>query len=74
MSKKKLIPELRFPEFVNGEWSKERLTDISEVIVGISKFFIIYNFFLGLPLLQGNAKILKQIICTRIYTSEITKR
>lgn len=76
MSKKnKLIPELRFPEFKNeGEWAVEKLSIITEVIMGSSPSSSSYNENrIGLPLLQGNADIKDRFSAPRIYTTEVTK-
>ena len=75
MSKEKLIPELRFPEFKNeGEWEEEKLSIISEVIMGSSPSSSSYNENgIGLPLLQGNADIKNRLSAPRIYTTEVTK-
>jgi type I restriction enzyme S subunit len=75
MNKDKLIPELRFPEFDNeGEWRPEKLSIISEVIMGASPSSSSYNENrIGLPLLQGNADIKNRLSAPRIYTTEITK-
>ncbi|SDE85755.1 type I restriction enzyme, S subunit [Mucilaginibacter pineti] len=76
MSKnKKIIPELRFPEFANeAEWEKKTLNSVSEVIMGSSPSSTSYNENkFGLPLLQGNADIKNRVSAPRIYTSEITK-
>ncbi len=72
---KKLIPDLRFPEFEkDGEWEKEKLAKISNVIMGASPSSSSYNENkIGLPLLQGNADIKNRLSAPRIYTSEITK-
>lgn len=76
MSKnKKLIPELRFPEFRNeDEWEKEKLANVSNVIMGSSPSSTSYNENnIGLPLLQGNTDIKNRLSSPRIYTTEITK-
>lgn len=76
MSKeKKIIPELRFPEFTNDvEWSEKELCTISKVIMGSSPKSSFYNDNRkGLPLLQGNADIKDRTSAPRIYTSAITK-
>ncbi len=75
MNNQKLIPELRFPEFKNeGEWLGEKLSIISEVIMGSSPSSVSYNENgIGLPLLQGNADIKNRFSAPRIYTTEITK-
>ena len=75
MSNKKLIPELRFPEFKNAEeWEEEKLSIISEVIMGSSPSSASYNENgIGLPLLQGNADIKNRLSVPRIYTTEVTK-
>ena len=71
----KLIPELRFPEFGNDkEWRKEKLANISDVMMGSSPSSLSYNENkVGLPLLQGNADIKNRFSSPRIYTSVITK-
>ena len=73
--KKKLIPELRFPEFKSeGEWESPNLSKISDVIMGSSPSSTSYNENkIGLPLLQGNADIKNRLSAPRIYTTEITK-
>lgn len=73
--KKKLIPELRFPEFEkDGEWGKKTLKSVSGVIMGSSPSSSSYNENkIGLPLLQGNADIKNRLSAPRIYTSEVTK-
>lgn len=75
MSKEKLIPELRFPDFKNeGKWEEKALRSVSNVIMGSSPKSSAYNENkIGLPLLQGNADIKNRLSCPRIYTSEITK-
>lgn len=75
MSKDKLIPELRFPEFKNeGEWDKPTLSSVCNVIMGSSPSSSSYNENkIGLPLLQGNADIKNRLSAPRIYTTEITK-
>jgi type I restriction enzyme S subunit len=76
MSKEnKLIPELRFPEFENEvEWEEEKLSIISEAIMGSSPSSSSYNENgIGLPLLQGNADIKNRLSAPRIYTTEVTK-
>lgn len=76
MSKEyKIMPKLRFPEFLNdGEWVENELCEISEVIMGSSPKSEYYNENkIGLPLIQGNADIKKRMSLPRIYTSEITK-
>jgi len=72
---KKMIPELRFPEFLNeGEWKKKELKSVSDVIMGSSPSSSSYNENkIGLPLLQGNADIKNRLSAPRIYTSEVTK-
>ena len=75
MSKVKIIPDLRFPEFENeGEWDKPKLSSVSDVIMGSSPSSLSYNENkIGLPLLQGNADIKNRLSTPRIYTTEITK-
>ncbi|MFN6064002.1 MAG: restriction endonuclease subunit S, partial [Bacteroidota bacterium] len=75
MSKVKIIPELRFPEFEkDGEWRPEKLSIIAEVIMGSSPSSSFYNENrIGLPLLQGNADIKNRLSAPRIYTTEVTK-
>ena len=74
-NKKKLIPELRFPEFKNEEeWENPNLSNISNIIMGSSPSSISYNEDkAGLPLLQGNTDIKNRLSAPRIYTTEITK-
>lgn len=71
----KLIPDLRFPEFLNeGEWRRRELKSVSEVIMGSSPSSSSYNENkIGLPLLQGNADIKNRFSAPRIYTTEVTK-
>lgn len=71
----KLVPRLRFPDFMNkGEWEEKALKNISEVIMGSSPSSSSYNENKnGLPLLQGNADIKNRKSAPRIYTSEVTK-
>lgn len=75
MSKDKLIPQLRFPEFENeGEWDKPTLSSICDVIMGSSPSSSSYNENgAGLPLLQGNADIKNRLSAPRIFTTEVTK-
>jgi type I restriction enzyme S subunit len=76
MNKKNvLIPDMRFPDFENEmDWHKEKLVNISEIIMGASPSSSSYNISqIGLPLLQGNADIKNRLSSPRIYTSEITK-
>jgi len=75
MSKEKLIPELRFPDFKNeGKWDKPTLSSVSDVIMGSSPSSLSYNENkIGLPLLQGNADIKNRLSAPRFYTTEITK-
>lgn len=71
----KLIPELRFPEFVKeGEWAEKPLKNLAKITMGSSPKSASYNENkIGLPLLQGNADIKDRLSAPRIYTSEITK-
>lgn len=72
----KLVPKLRFPEFVNeGEWKRKCLNSVSDVIMGSSPSSSAYNENnIGLPLLQGNADIKNRLSAPRIYTTEVTKQ
>ena len=71
----KLIPALRFPEFVNeGEWGEKTLENLGKIIMGASPSSSSYNENeIGLPLIQGNADIKNRLSAPRVYTSEITK-
>jgi type I restriction enzyme, S subunit len=73
--KDRLVPELRFSEFVNdGVWEEKALKSVSEVVMGSSPSSSSYNENkIGLPLLQGNADIKNRQSAPRIYTSEVTK-
>lgn len=74
MSKEKLIPELRFPEFENKEWDDKPLKNVANITMGSSPKSASYNENkTGLPLLQGNADIKNRLSAPRIYTSEVTK-
>lgn len=75
MSKDKIIPELRFPEFEkDSEWEEKALSKVSDVTMGSSPKSSAYNENkIGLPLLQGNADIKNRLSAPRIYTSEVTK-
>lgn len=75
MKTKKLIPELRFPEFINEySWREKKLESIAEITMGASPSSLSYNNDnVGLPLLQGNADINNRLSAPRVYTSEITK-
>lgn len=75
-NKNQLLPELRFPEFINeGEWKEKTLKSVSEVIMGSSPSSSSYNENgIGLPLLQGNSDIKNRLSFPKIYTSEITKK
>jgi type I restriction enzyme, S subunit len=76
MSKeKKIIPQLRFPQFLDERaWDKKKLSIISHVTMGSSPSSTCYSEEkIGLPLLQGNADIKDRLSAPRIYTSEITK-
>lgn len=72
---KKLVPELRFPEFRNvGEWEEKQLDEISTLTMGSSPSSLSYNLEkVGLPLIQGNADIKNRFSSPRLFTSEITK-
>jgi len=74
-NKNKLVPKLRFPEFVNsGEWEVKELKNVSEVVMGSSPSSSSYNENkVGLPLIQGNADIKNRKSVPRIYTFEVTK-
>ena len=73
MSKEKLIPELRFPEFENKEWDDKPLKNVANITMGSSPKSASYNENkTGLPLLQGNADIKNRLSAPRIYTSEVT--
>jgi type I restriction enzyme S subunit len=74
-NKNKLVPRLRFPEFIKqSDWDKKALKNVSEVIMGSSPSSKSYNENkIGLPLLQGNADIKNRLSAPRIYTSEVTK-
>jgi type I restriction enzyme S subunit len=71
----KLVPKLRFPEFLRqGDWKKKALKNVAGVTMGSSPSSTKYNENkIGLPLLQGNADIKNRLSAPRIYTSEITK-
>ena len=69
MESKKLIPELRFPEF-SGEWIEKRLGEVCEIVMGQSPDSKFYNQNKnGLPLIQG-ANDFEKI---NNYTTQITK-
>jgi type I restriction enzyme S subunit len=74
-NEKKLVPKLRFPEFLKkSDWDKKALKNVSEVTMGSSPSSKSYNENkIGLPLLQGNADIKNRLSAPRIYTSQITK-
>ena len=75
MSKEKLIPAIRFPDFVkDGEWDDKPLKNVANITMGSSPKSASYNENkTGLPLLQGNADIKNRLSAPRIYTSEVTK-
>ena len=77
MMQKILSQEIRFKD-ENGcdypEWTKQKLGDISRIIMGQSPSSAAYNENNeGLPLVQGNADINNRVTTPRIYTNEITK-
>ena len=58
----------------SGEWEREVLSKISDIVMGSSPKSENYNSLeTGLPLLQGNADIKNRLSTPRIFTSQITK-
>lgn len=64
----------RLPGFT-GEWETKALGDVAEIIMGQSPNSSNYNRQrVGLPLIQGNADIVKRKTIKRIFTTQVTKR
>lgn len=69
-----LTGEERLPGF-SGKWEVKRLGEIAEIVMGQSPSSTYYNIKgTGLPLIQGNADVLKRKTIVRIFTTEITKK
>ncbi len=68
-----LTGKKRLPGFT-GEWEVKKLGEIADITMGQSPSSEHYNFeFTGVPLIQGNADIMKRKTIKRMFTTQITK-
>ena len=68
-----LTGKKRLPGFT-GEWEVKLLGEVASITMGQSPSSEYYNFeFIGVPLIQGNADIVKRKTIKRVFTTQITK-
>lgn len=75
MSKRKLIPHIRFKEF-EEEWKTKKLEEITEIAMGqspSSKNYLKSEIKDSYVLIQGNADIKNNKIVPRVWTTQATK-
>lgn len=73
MAKQKNIPALRFPEF-NGEWEREKLGEVADIIMGQSPDGDSYNTNgIGTALINGPVEFTEKYPVKTKWTSKPTK-